>query len=132
VPADHGRAEQLAPSRLLVGAGVADDGEQADQPDQDGQEAGPPGDELAQAGAGQGAVEGDEAGIVGVLEALGGGEDVAEDPGVAGQDQAEERDPQRQQPAVAPHDQPDQLAGADQGAHHATSACPPAGCPARS
>ena len=53
-------AEQLAAARLLLGPGVPDDGEQADQPDHDGHEPGPPGDQLAEAGAEQRAVQRDE------------------------------------------------------------------------
>src|SRR4029453_7883446 len=65
VAADHGRPEQLPPARVLLGPGVADDGEQGDQGDQDRVEAGPPDGQLAQAGAVQGPVQGGEPGVGG-------------------------------------------------------------------
>jgi hypothetical protein len=128
VAPDHGGAEQLAAAALLLDAGVPDDREQADQPHDHGDEPGPPGDELAEAGAGQAAVEPDQPSVVGVLQALGGRrEGFAQRLHVDQHDDGQVHDPQWQQRPVAPQDQADQPARADQGAHRATSAvrCPP-------
>ena len=125
VPAERGGAEQLAAAGLLLGSGVPDHGEEADEPDHHGDEARAPGDQLAQARAGQRTVERDEAGIVragvGVPLPSGGRREELVDRGDVGKrDDADEHDPQRHQHPVAPQDQTDQPAAAGQLAHWCT------------
>jgi hypothetical protein len=123
VAADRGRAKQFPATGFLLNAGVPDDGKQADQSHDDGDEPGPPDDELAEAGAGQTPVERNEHRVVGVLQTFRRcGENLAEGGWKAEHHEAEEPDPQRQEQPVPTQDQPDKLAGAGQHRHRDTSA----------
>jgi hypothetical protein len=64
VPAHRRRPDQLGTAGLLVRTRVPDDREYGEERDDHRDEAGPPGDQLADAGAGQLSVQRDEAGVV--------------------------------------------------------------------
>src|SRR5262249_23928939 len=112
---------------LLLGAGVPDDHEQRGEADDHRYEAGPPRGQLAQAGAGQPAVERGERGVahalLGVAALPVGGREQADDGGgEEGRYATAEQYPQREHHPVAAQDQADQPAATRERAHRATPA----------
>jgi hypothetical protein len=138
VAADHGRAEQLAPSRLLVGTGVPDDGEQAGQADHREDEPGAPGGDRAEGGAEHRPEHGEQARgarhrPVQLLEVGRGAVELVDADRGVDREQGQHQHPERQEEAVPPQDQPDQSGGTGKRAHRdAPSGRPFAAAPAGS